>query len=308
MQVNELFDRITVQMIADIEAGTATWRMPWHCLADLGTPVNADGRGYRGANSVLLPFAAAAHGWNSGIWATFNSWRRHGAFVRCGERGTHVILWKTTDRASEADDSADAAEPAQNRRGLVARTFVVFAAEQVDGADAVIARHSRRHVERDTPERIAAADAYFAATGLSIIEGGNRAYYSPDADEIHVPNLAQFDHASAFHSTVSHEAAHSTAHPSRIGRDLTGRFGSDAYAAEELVAELAAAMWCGQMGISAAIRTDHASYVGSWLRVLGQDAGALVSVAGKAQAAVDYLNTLAGYNVAPADAEAVSTT
>ena len=307
MQANELFDRITAKMIADIEAGTERWRMPWHCLADLGTPVSADGRSYRGGNSVLLPWTAAANGWDSGIWATFNSWRRHGSFVRRGERGTHVILWKTTDRASTADESSDdAAESSQQRRGLVARTFVVFAAEQVDGADAVIARHIRRHTERDTPERIAAADAYFAATGLTIIEGGNRAYYSSDADEIHVPTLAQFDRASAFHSTVSHEAAHSTAHPSRIGRDLTGRFGSDAYAVEELVAELAAAMWSGQMGISAATRSDHSCYIASWLRVLGQDARALVSVAGKAQAAVDYLNTLAGYTV-QAEAEAVST-
>jgi antirestriction protein ArdC len=306
MQANELFDRITATMIADIEAGTATWRMPWHCLADLGTPVSADGRGYRGANSVILPFEAAAHGWDSGIWATFNSWRRHGAFVRRGERGTHVILWKTTDRASTAEDSSDdAAESPQNRRGVVARTFVVFAAEQVDGADAVIARHSR-HVERDTPESIAAADAYFASTGLAIIEGGNRAYYSPDVDEIHVPTLAQFDDASSFHGTIAHEAGHATGNGSRLARDLTGRFGSDAYAAEELVAELAAAMWCGQMGISAATRTDHASYVSSWLRVLGQDSRALVSVAGKAQAAVDYLNTLAGYTVS-ADAGAVST-
>jgi antirestriction protein ArdC len=307
MQANELFNQITAQMIADIEAGTERWRMPWHCLADLGTPVNADGRGYRGANSVLLPFEAAAHEWELGIWATFNSWRRHGAFVRRGERGTHVILWKPTNRGSTDDDSSDdAAESPQNPRGLVARTFVVFAAEQVDGADAVIASHSRRHIERDTPERLAAADAYFAATGLSIIEGGNRAYYSPDADEIHVPTLAQFDHAASFHGTIAHEAGHATAHASRLARDLTGRFGSDAYAAEELVAELAAAMWCGQMGISAATRTDHASYVGSWLRVLGQDARALVSVAGKAQAAVDCLNTLAGYAV-PADAAVVST-
>ena len=307
MQANELFDRITAKMIADIEAGTERWRMPWHCLADLGTPVSADGRAYRGANSVLMPWTAVANGWDSGIWATFNSWRRHGAFVRRGERGTHVILWKATDRASTADGSSDdTAEASQNRRGLVARTFVVFAAEQVDGADAVIARHSRRHVERDTPERIAAADAYFTATGLTIIEGGNRAFYSPDTDEIHVPTVAQFDHASSFHGTTAHEAGHATAHASRLARDLTGRFGSDAYAAEELVAELAAAMWCGQMGISAATRTDHASYVAGWLRVLGQDARALVSVAGKAQAAGDYLNTLAGYTV-PADAAVVST-
>ena len=218
-----------------------------------------------------------------------------------------MILWKATDRTSSVEDSSDdSADSSQHRRGLVARTFVVFAAEQVDGADAVIARQSRRHLERDTPERIAAADAYFAATGLTIIEGGNRAYYSPAADEIHVPTVAQFEHAASYHGTVAHEAAHSSGHPTRLARDLSGRFGSDAYAAEELVAELAAAMWCGQMGISAATRTDHSSYVAGWLRVIGQEARALVSVAGKAQAAVDYLNTLAGY-AAPVEAGAVST-
>ena len=304
MQASQLFEDITAQMIHDIEAGTDQWRMPWHALADLGTPVNADGRGYRGINSLVLPLVAAGHGWNHGIWSTFQSWRRHGAFVRKGERGTHVLLWKKTDRATPSDSDDETESP--RRPGLVARTFVVFAAEQVDGADALVARHARTFLDRDTPERLAAADAYFAATGLTIIEGGNRAYYSPTDDRIHVPTLAQFDNAPSFYGTLAHEAGHSSGHPDRLARDLTGRFGSDAYAAEELVAELAAAMWCGQLGISAATRADHASYAASWLRVLGQDARALVSVAGKAQAAVDYLNLLAGHGAVPSVEEAAT--
>ena len=77
-------------------------------------------------------------------------------------------------------------------------------------------------------------------------------------------------------------------------RDLTGRFGSDSYAAEELVAELGAAMWSAQLGISAVTRTDQANYLAGWLRVLRTDARALITVASKAQAAVDHLTTLAG--------------
>ena len=86
-----------------------------------------------------------------------------------------------------------------------------------------------------------------------------------------------------------------------MARDLTGRFGSDAYAAEELVAELGAAMWCAQMGISAATRADHASYVASWLTILRADARALVTVASKAQAAIDFLDVLAGYTPSASD-------
>ena len=177
----------------------------------------------------------------------------------------------------------------------------MFAAEQVDGADKIIGRRTADRAPRDTPERLADVDRYFAAIDANVIEGGNRAYYSPADDSIHLPAIHQFDNAAVAASTKSHEFAHWTGQAERLGRDLTGRFRSDAYAAEELVAELAAAMWCGQMGISAATRTDHAQYLAGWLSILKADARALVTVASKAQAAVDYLNACAGYSPEPAE-------
>lgn len=306
MQANDLFSSITTQLIADIEAGTGTWKMPWHSLADIGTPVSADGRPYRSMNALWLAISAAAaptadgHGWTSGIWSTYRSWQRHGCQVRRGSKGTTVALWKPTTTATE--DPSDATGDEQpGRRGLIARTFTVFAAEQVDGADKIIGRRTADRAERDTPERLADADRYFDAIDAKVIEGGNRAYYSPADDSIHLPAFHQFDTAAAAASTKSHEFSHWSGHADRLGRDLTGRFGSDAYAAEELVAELAAAMWCGQMGISAATRTDHAQYLAGWLSILKADARALVTVASKAQAAVDYLNLCAGYSPEPAE-------
>ena len=110
---------------------------------------------------------------------------------------------------------------------LLARAYAVFAAEQVDGADEIIARRAEQLAERDTPERIAAAEAYFAAVGATVIEGGNRACYQPATDTIHLPSLAQFDHAAHYYGTRAHETVHWTGHPDRLARDLTGRFGSD---------------------------------------------------------------------------------
>jgi antirestriction protein ArdC len=52
-------------------------------------------------------------------------------------------------------------------------------------------------------------------------------------------------------------------------------------------------MWCAQHGISGMTRPDHAAYLAGWLRVLRSDARALVTVASKAQAAVDHLATCA---------------
>ncbi|HEX6418910.1 MAG TPA: ArdC family protein, partial [Acidimicrobiales bacterium] len=78
MHANDLFAQITDQLVADIEAGAGTWRMPWHTLPDAGTPTSVDGRPYRGMNAVWLAMVAAARGWPSGLWATYRGWQRHG--------------------------------------------------------------------------------------------------------------------------------------------------------------------------------------------------------------------------------------
>jgi len=108
MRADDLFTEITEHLIAEIESGAAgDWRMPWHTLADAGTPTSVDGRTYRGMNALWLPMVAAAHGWSSGLWATYRGWQRHGAQVRRGEKATQVVLWKPTnptDTSSGPDD------------------------------------------------------------------------------------------------------------------------------------------------------------------------------------------------------------
>lgn len=290
MRADNLFETITDQLIAAIEAGADDWRMPWHTLAEAGTPASVDGHRYRGVNALWLPMVAASEGWDSGLWATYRGWQRHSAQVRRGEKGTAVLLWKKLD--PRADDTADNEDGAQPRGRLVARTFTVFAAEQADGTDELIA--ARQRTDRDSPERIDDAEAFFAAIGADVQVGGNVACYQPKTDTIRLPRIEQFDQAAHYYATQAHEHIHWTGHESRIARDLSGRFGSDAYAAEELVAELGAAMWSATAGISAATRQDHASYLAHWLRILRSDARALVTVASKAQHAVDYLADKAG--------------
>lgn len=304
MHAEDLFAQITDQLIADIETGAAgEWRMPWHTLADAGTPTSIDRRPYRGANALWLAMVATARDWTSGTWATYRAWQRHGAQVRRGEKATQVILWKpVTPKPTDTNDD-DTASDRTRRPRLLARAYAVFAAEQCDGAEEVIARRAHHLAERDTPERIAGADAYFAAIAANVIEGGNRACYRPATDTIHLPALEAFDTAAHYYGTRAHETVHWTGHESRLARDLTGRFGTDSYAAEELVAELGAAMWCAQAGLSAVTRTDHAAYLAGWLRILRTDARALITVASRAQAAVDHLNTLAGHHTSDTNAD-----
>ena len=99
---------------------------------------------------------------------------------------------------------------------------------------------------------------------------------------------------------LGHEATHWTGHPKRLARDLSGRFGSAAYAAEELVAELGAAFALAALGLAAEPRPDHARYVARWLDLLRADRRAVFTAAGKAQAAADWLLAAAATGAAPA--------
>lgn len=299
MKAQDLFGKVTDQLIADIEAGAGQWRMPWHRLAEAGTPQSVEGRPYRGFNSLWLPMVAATEEWTAGVWATYQSWQRHGAQVRRGQKGTPIVLWKPAQRPSPGDQDDDGesvgGDESSGRRRWFARGYTVFAAEQVDGAAEILeALDPQSGSGASTPERLAEAESFFAALGADVLEGGNVACYQPAADRIRVPSLAQFDAAEHFYSTLAHEHVHWTGHRFRLNRDLTGAFGSDAYAAEELVAELGAAMWCAHTGIGPAVREDHASYLAQWLRILRADPRHLLTTASRAQAAIDWMTTSAG--------------
>ena len=98
-----------------------------------------------------------------------------------------------------------------------------------------------------------------------------QAYFLPIKDEIHVPLKAQFKDGELFYGTTLHEMIHSTGVKSCKNRDLQNSFGSDAYAREELVAELGAAMVASYYGFAKHIRQDSAEYLKSWLDSLKKE-------------------------------------
>ena len=78
-----------------------------------------------------------------------------------------------------------------------------------------------------------------------------------------------------------------------LDRDFgSKKWGDEAYAMEELVAELGSAFLSADLGITPEVREDHAAYLGSWLKVLKQDKRAIFSAAAHAQRAAEYLHGL----------------
>jgi antirestriction protein ArdC len=178
--------------------------------------------------------------------------------------------------------------PPSQDHGCCTRGYSVFNAAQVDDYT------PKADAEIPMPERTAHADAFFTSIGATVRHGGNRAFYSSTSDHIQMPPFQAFTENVSYYSTLAHEHTHWTAPTSRCDRQLGKRFGDNAYAAEELIAELGAAFTCAHLGLSTEPREDHAQYINSWLRVLKADSRAIFTAASKAQHATDWLIARAG--------------
>jgi antirestriction protein ArdC len=106
---------------------------------------------------------------------------------------------------------------------------------------------------------IEAAETFFARTGATFRHGGNQAFYAPAQDVIQLPHPEAFKDAESYAATKAHETVHWSAHSSRLARVLGKRFGDDAYAAEELIAERGSAFLCVALGITPEAREDHSA-------------------------------------------------
>lgn len=107
-----------------------------------------------------------------------------------------------------------------------------------------------------------------------------------------MPDRARFVDEVHLYSTLLYEVSHWSGAKHRLDRDLSGRFGSESYALEELVAELSASFVCADFGVAHDPRDNTATYLESWLKVLKNDKRANFTAGAKAQAAADYLDVL----------------
>ena len=275
-------DTITQAIIARLEAGTRPWVRPWTGTS-FSRPLRACGTPYRGINTLWLWMAADAAGSSSPYWLTYRQAQLQGGQVRKGERGTVAIFYKSYRKALDDEEPGDA--HADTRRVL--KSFIVFNACQIDGLPERFFPAPKALVEPTSRDR--ELDLFFSSIPARLRHFGDKAYYRPVPDDITMPDPAAFKDLDHYRATLAHELAHWTGHASRLARNLAGRFGSDAYAMEELIAEMAAAMLGAELGLPVAHLDHHASYVASWLKVLKADSRAVLTAAAKAEEACSLL-------------------
>jgi len=278
-----LHDAVTARIIAELEQGRFPWVQPWASSSGgtpLGLPQNAStGRTYSGINILLLWAAAIEQGRPSQRWLTFKQALALGGNVRKGEKGTTVVYADTFVPKAEQEKASASGEDAR-RVGFLKR-FTVFHAEQCEGLPADPDAAPLPGCTEILPQ----VEAVILATGADIRVGGEMAFYSPSHDFIQVPPQQAYFEPINWYRTKLHELGHWTGHASRLDRDFFGRHGGEAYAREELVAELCSAFLCAELRVTPTVR--HADYLGAWLDVLKGDNRAIFQAASMASKAAD---------------------
>ncbi|MGV3569887.1 MAG: ArdC family protein [Ramlibacter sp.] len=288
-------------LIDAIERGETPWQKPWNSVSL--RPMNpTSGNPYRGINRVLLSLA----GRGDGRWVTFQQAQAKGWRIRRGEKGSMIVkVVELGDRrdaqANGAQDQAgrasQAEEQEQRRKPLALLRYFVFNAEQVEGMPPL---EQTGDLEFDPVEK---AEAVIAAmkekTGLLIVHGGTKAFYNAALDEIRLPPKKKFATAYDLYATTLHEVCHSSMSPKRLDRKeaYAKRWGNEAYALEELTAEIGSAILSSELGIadqtSDAQRekhlANHAAYLQSWLKVLRADPLAIFTAAKAADRISEYV-------------------
>ena len=286
---NDIYERITQKIIADLEKGELPWRKPWsdeNLASRVQRPLRWNDIPYTGINTIMLWVTATEKGFTSPYWMTCKQANDMKAHIKKGEKGTQVIYADKITREEKASDGST-----NTIKIPFLKAYTVFNASQIEGLPEGF--HKVPEVSAVNPEqRVQALETFFEQTQAKIVQGVQAAY-SLREDKIEMPPFECFVDAPNYYATLAHELTHWTRHPSRLNRDFNRkRFGDEGYAKEELVAELGSCFLGADLAFEPVTKEDHAAYIQSWLKVLKNDKHFIIQAASHAQKAVEYVMNL----------------
>lgn len=291
-KVKALHVQVAEKLIEQLKAGTAPWQKPWGMdnVPAFELPYNAiTGNRYKGINT----FSLLLKGYEDPRWMTFNQASANDWSVKKGEKASLIQFVKTTDLVAKRDESG---KPVLNAEGKpvkvslkldrpIITTAWVFNASQVNGIP-VLQKQDISTLAWDPVER---AERLIASSAANIKHvAGDNAYYSPLRDKITMPLKEQFDAPDKYYATLLHELGHWTGHKERLDRSVMNKFGTEAYAREELRAEIAS-MLIGQELLIGHDPGQHTAYVESWIKVLQDTPFEIHAAAADAERIFNYL-------------------
>ena len=293
------------QVLANLEKGNLFWTQGWVAA---GAPESAvTGKKYRGINNLYLSLVAMAENYGDNRWATFRQMEEKGWTFKKDEEGHTLGKGKSVsveyyemrdketkrrfDRSVLDGMTFDEQREYMDKNVYWLRKFYrVFNCSLMDGVPA------NEMPTIDVNDRIEKAEAildYWNANESKIVYGGSQAFYRPSTDEVHLPEREKFKSTQSFYDTAFHEIGHSTGHESRLNRDLSGGFGSQSYAMEELRAEIASIFMAQDLGIepSEDRLQNNAAYIQSWKDEIKENPNALFTAIADADKIARYVSS-----------------
>lgn len=291
----ELADRL----IEQIEQGTARWQRPWEA-GEVELAVNAvTGKPYRGVNQEFLLMLSPDP--SDPRWMTLKQANAQGWSIKEGEHGVPIEKWTEYQHKLTAEEKQklleDGLEPKDKEKRMGVKYYSVFHASQIEGIPPIERPERTFETQGTLDDRL---PRLAEAMGVDVEHVGGRAFYRKSTDRVTMPPVDAFEKAAGHDTVLLHELSHATGHESRLGRDLTGIFGSEKYALEELRAEMSAAMTAASLGIGfdpasqsleEGREENSAAYLASWLRKLPEKERkqAILGAVKDAQGISDYL-------------------
>lgn len=276
-----VYEMVTDRIIEQLENNIIPWEKPWTGIRS-GAFNRISKKPYSLLNQMLLQHESE--------YATFKQWSDLGGHVRKGEKSEIVVFWKIQPIEEEQEDGTKI-----TKQIPLLRYYNVFHISQVEGVEPLPQEAIDNDIEPIEKAENVLHD-YWTRENIKVEhKAGDRAYYSPTPDLIHLPLFEQFTDANEYYSTAFHESVHSTMKETRCNRaeDRKGKlvaFGSEEYSKEELVAEIGSANLMNIIGIETnkSFRNSSA-YIQGWLSKLQSDVKFIVSASSKAEKAVNYI-------------------
>ncbi len=298
---------VTVAKIARLVDKTDpdAWVMPWTKLG-LGRHINASTlSAYTGGNQFILAIYSVVQELEGRHWATHKQWQGLGFQVvpnselptdpngdPIKDGRTTLVRWLFPTTCEAHGDKWKKCCSKATQRAPRPKLFTVFHQSQVRPVtDEAMMPTDEIPEATFTPNEII---NHWKVAGMKVVMvDSDRAFFNGGQDYINMPPEGAFDSEARYNGTFFHEAVHWMGGEARMGRESQAKsFGDKAYAGEELIAEIGAALIAAALGIEPEPHPEHAHYLRSWLEALQEKPDRLYKAAQVAEKRVERLLAL----------------
>lgn len=288
-KTKEFRQKIADEFIRSLEENQLDWKKGWNGLSS--TPFNgATNYKYKGINNFYLRMVAKDRKIHDPRWCTFKQIQDNNWKLKKGSKGVQVEYWMPFDRKEGKtitwDDYNKRKLAGDETVTLSTKYYVVFNGQDIEGIPSL----PKIDLKDITVDEI--ISKLSNNMGVKIVnDGGDRAFYRPSEDMIHMPKVEYFKSDYAYNSTALHELAHSTGAESRLNRNINNHFGSSEYAYEELIAEISSCFMSENLKMEQDKNhiNNHKAYVQSWIQTIKEKPETLIKAIREAEKTANYM-------------------